>query len=650
MYIKEFQINNFRGYRNFTILSNKNSNVITGVNNSGKTTILEAISLWNEIISILLKIAKRKDDSCNLRNGDYRIGNKSVNYLDYRQINSVRGFGYKDLFFNLDTELQISLTAKIQVNVTTEIEIGFVIHKASGSNYNVYLSNHDVFDFTQFNTLFTNLPESIGCYFSSPVATIAAFEEFETIPKIKEAVKARESSKYFRNRLFELSKRENFSDFKQDLSQILYNTPNQIDFIIKGDKSKDVNISIEVNLKSSSYKNISLLGSGTIQIIEILLHVYDIRRQLNIILLDEPDSHIHRDIQKRLLKYLNNTGVQIFLTTHNESLIRSANPNDLFFVDESVSNESATIIKPIGQERLPARKIGIEASHHSKLINLIGSESSLDILNALEADKVLFVEGVDDSEYIQQLCNLKDITKECVYWSFGGIDNLISRINNYKEFFNSLGCNQSIWDKCSIIVDADFLTDQQKANLNTQLRNKLGIPVFIWNSYTIESTILTDIPKLINIISTICIAQEVTKTPQEISDCVRNKYLELIAAKKDDIESSEEFSKRVTGQLEARINNLDNNLSISRRRVFEEVTVPNLFNHFRLFSNSKFDAEIVDHITNKDDIEEFLDKILLDLSIHRNEEFENNFSFILSHLSNSTINNEWERLVNFINE
>ena len=46
-----------------------------------------------------------------------------------------------------------------------------------------------------------------------------------------------------------------------------------------------------------------------------MLAVHAKRRDLNVVLLDEPDSHIHRDIQRRLVQKLvehtNNT--QVFL-------------------------------------------------------------------------------------------------------------------------------------------------------------------------------------------------------------------------------------------------------------------------------------------------------------------------------------------------
>ena len=648
MHLKEFYIDNFRGYRKFKIKSNHNINILTGVNNSGKTTILEAISLWNEIFNHLITKARRSDQNLGIRSGDFRFGKKGQNYIDYREINSVRSFGYKDLFYNLNTSAAIKVSALVVLPNKEEINIGFIMKEANGANYNVYLNDHDQFDFIKFNNAFTGLPESVGCYFSTPVATISSYEEFAIAPKIKDGIKIRQSSIYFRNRLFNLYNSDEFAQFKKNLSNVLYNENDCIDFKINGDKSKDIYISIEVNIKSTGYRNISLLGSGTIQIIEILLHLHENRKALNIILLDEPDSHIHRDIQRRLLKHLKNSGVQVFLTTHNESLIRSAKPDSLFFIDDTVSNNSLTEFIPIGQKRLPQRKIGIASSHHSKLINQIGSETSLDILNALESEKILFVEGVDDSQYIQKLMEINNIEKDCVFWSFGGLDKLLSKIKHYKEFFRSLGSNRPIWEKCSIIIDADFMTDQQKNNLKAKLEEKLGLQVFIWKSYTIESTVLSDVNLLERLIALKCTNQDVTVETTEIIEIIRNNIDSKKNEKLQMLNEEEDLSKRILGQMEARISNLDSNLNISQSSIFEDVRLPHLFNHFRLYSSQKLAANEVSHICNKDDVEDILEKIYDDLGLEKNEEFENHFSAVLDIVEITSLNREWSSLLQFI--
>jgi AAA15 family ATPase/GTPase len=606
MHLKEFYINNFRGYRKFRLIAQKNTNILTGVNNSGKTTILEAISLWNEIFNYLIVKAQRGDNQNGIKQGDFRFGKKGQNYFDYRSINSVRSFGYSDIFFKLDTKVTIEISAIITLPNDDNIEIGFIMKEANGNNYNVFLKNHDSFNFRLFNDHFPNLPSSIGCYFSSPVATISSYEEFALKPKIREGIKTRESFLYFRNRLYDVASGVNFDKFKTKLSNILYNDANSLEFRIRGDKSIDINISVDVNLKNSGFKNISLLGSGTIQIIEILLHVFESKKELNIILLDEPDSHIHRDIQKRLLKELTLSDTQVFLTTHNESLIRSANPKNIFFIDETVSNINATEIKPIGQTRLTQRLTGISTSYHSKIINKIGSETSLDILNAIEADKILFVEGVDDSEYIQKILDINKCNKECVFWSFGGLDKLISKIKHYQDFFEGLGCNQSLWDKCSIIIDADHMTNIQKDTLKRSLSEKLSLPVFIWSSYTIESTLVTEKPILEQLVLKLCAKNHITKSIEEISLAIDNSIQLIIDNKLDLLNNNEDFGKKIIGQIKARLDNLNSQLRITKVFTGNEI---NLYNHYRLFAVSQLNINRIDHICNKKDIESLLNNI-----------------------------------------
>lgn len=644
MYFKELYIDNFKGYRKFKIKVDENINILTGLNNSGKTTILEAISLWSEIFNYLLTKTSRSYELLDLSSGEYRFGQKSNNYFDYRKINSVRSFGYDDIFFNLDSTKVIKISALIQLSPHDDIKIGFILIKATGNNYNVYLENHDSFDFRKFNDKFPKLPDSLGCFFSSPVATISNNEEFSLRPKIKEGIKTRESVNYFRNRLYNLYTGDNFDEFKRKLSLILYNVENCIQFNFSGDRSVDINILITININNKGFRDISLLGSGTIQIIEILLHVFESKTDLNLILLDEPDSHIHRDIQKRLLNQLKESDVQVFLTTHNESLIRSADPKNIFFIDETVSDDNETIFIPIGEIPLAPRRTGISSSHHSSVINKIGSETSLDILNALEADKILFVEGTDDAEYIQKIMENTYCDKKCVFWSFGGIDKLISKVKHYREFFEGIGSSEPIWDKCAVIVDADFMTDSQKNTLKNELNSKLSIPIFIWKSYTIESSIFTNKNILIDSIKRISDIKNNSKTQQQVDTSVTYHFNQMKNEKillLDDLT----YSTRISGQLDSRANNLLNSLNINN---IYGVARTMTLTHYIHFAKEQLNMDRIDHIANKDDVEKILECIYNDLSLVKESGYLNYFSEILNINDTSILYQEWNNLKTFI--
>jgi hypothetical protein len=106
------------------------------------------------------------------------------------------------------------------------------------------------------------------------------------------------------------------------MNTILTDSVGDIKFEFVGQENVDVGLQVKVTLGPGDVpKEISLLGSGTLQIIGILLNYFDKPTDLNLILLDVPN--IHRDIQNRLLraliKFTNNT--QVFITSHNESLI-----------------------------------------------------------------------------------------------------------------------------------------------------------------------------------------------------------------------------------------------------------------------------------------------------------------------------------------
>ena len=174
----------------------------------------------------------------------------------------------------------------------------------------------------------------------------------------------------------------------------------------------------------------------------------------------------------------------------------------------------------------------------------------------LEADKIIFVEGADDSEYIQEILTINNCDKECVYWSFGGLDKLINKIKHYKEFFDGLGCNQSIWDKSLIIIDADFMTDIQKEALKKSLSSQLDIPVFVWNSYTVESSLLRNKVDLSRIIENICGKKNINKTIDEIRIVIDNSFTKMKEVKIKSINESEVYGKRITGQLQGRVKKL----------------------------------------------------------------------------------------------
>ena len=377
MHISEFHVVNFKLFKDVKVLFHPELCVFTGVNNSGKTTLLEALALWHECFTKLIRPAQ--GSTGNYQRGQYVLGNTQIKYFPFEQINSVRCPNFEDMFHQRNRKNRIELSA-IFNNNSTLIEVRFIISE-SGMNYKIELANFTKYNFLEFNLFFTKFPNPVGFFYASPIAAIQQIEAFSTQPQVSEAIVNRVSASVLRNRLYALYRHNDpsiFQRFLDDLSFVLYDNRQKIEMFTTSDIQKDTRVVINVRLHArDTEKDIALLGSGTIQIIEILLNLYhtnSVDKDMNIILLDEPDSHIHRDIQSRLLKVLTkfSKGNQIFITTHNEALIRSADISNLFHL-ESKSVGSYERLATHHLQKIQPRFKGIYPNTLKPIISELGS-------------------------------------------------------------------------------------------------------------------------------------------------------------------------------------------------------------------------------------------------------------------------------------
>jgi AAA15 family ATPase/GTPase len=495
MYIQSFRLVNFKTFKNSVFHLNEDINLITGLNNSGKTTLLEGLALWHELFSKMIEQqgrSKKKREGVNV--GDYFIGQVPW-YFSHHDIECVRITNQNELFYNLDDSQGIEIDATI-INTTNDVlNIGFRINYSKGNRLSIQLIKH--LDVILFNRFFSGyFPKPINQIYASPVAFIRKIESFETNPRIQRLVSERESAVVLRNRLYNLRSRGNadWENYENDLSFVLTGQSGQVSFEFWGDKNNDVDIIVRVNVGVKRIMTeLSQMGSGTVQIIEILLAIYERKAALTLVLLDEPDSHIHRDIQKRLLQTLSerSSGNQIVLTSHNESLIRSTPPSQVFHVIGAEQSEYYPIIhgyKPKAGGR------GFKATPQLKVLQSLGYESTLDFLNAVEADFIFIVEGTTDAHFIDYIINNKYNNKKirAMYWTCGSLSTLFSRIDSYRELFTAIKNKRTLWEKSILVFDKDFITEAQRKKLAARIQKDYKIKTHIWNSRTFEATLLSE--------------------------------------------------------------------------------------------------------------------------------------------------------------
>jgi len=515
MHIQTIQIKNFKAFQDVTINLNSDVNIFTGKNNSGKTTILEAVALWHECFNKLIN--QEGQTTINTfweEESDSKTATiNSRKYFLLNEINSIRSANFVDIFHQQERNNKIEIQAFLK-HEKINLEIGFEI-SFLGLSYSIRLLNVKSYDlqgletnFIGFGNIFVNFPFPIGLYYASPVSTIRQQEKFVTNPQILESVQFRQSVSVIRNRLYSLYRNQQdlslYQNFLTDLAYILFDHQQKIEFYINSDIRQDTRVIVDFKIHPrDTEKDIALLGSGTLQVIEILLNLYSPEQNtdFNLILLDEPDSHIHYDIQKRLLIILSKFSQQrnqLLITTHNEALIRHSDLHHLFHL-ENTANHVYHSLNNAELQNLDSRFKGIYPMATNPIISSLGNTNSLDFINAIEADCLIFVEGQDDARAIYLLLQKGSSprnTKKYVFWVLNGISHVFKEILSYKTVFSAIKNDKTLWEKSFLIIDRDFLSDEHCQTIKEQMQEKLGLETYITEAYTLEATLLNDLTKL----------------------------------------------------------------------------------------------------------------------------------------------------------
>lgn len=139
-------------------------------------------------------------------------------------------------------------------------------------------------------------------------------------------------------------------------------------------------------------RDIITQGSGYLQWLSIFCILYT--SEIDVVLLDEPDAHLHASLQSELFKHLNDAvsteeHKQIFVSTHSVEMIKEAPLSNIFSMDNRkyLSQESArvAVLHGIGSEYFPKidllekykQLIFVENESDQKMLTIWGEKCGL---------------------------------------------------------------------------------------------------------------------------------------------------------------------------------------------------------------------------------------------------------------------------------
>jgi len=188
------------------------------------------------------------------------------------------------------------------------------------------------------------------------------------------------------------------------------------------------------------------LGTGIHEVIILASAATTLRNQ--IVCIEEPELHMHPELQKKLIDYLDKeTTNQYFITTHSASILDKPNAS-IFHV---AMNEGVSIVTPVSS---PTQRFSVCVD--------LGYRAS----DLVQANCIIWVEGPSDRIYLKWWINSLDPTLiEGVHYSimfYGGrlLSHLTANDPEVEEFISLRRLNRNI----SIIMDSDRKKKQKDIN------------------------------------------------------------------------------------------------------------------------------------------------------------------------------------------
>ena len=445
MEIDKVRIRNFKRISSIDI-ELSDINYIVGGNNSGKSSILQAIHMAVGLGQLAAEYQQQVIAESELRycpTGDFpSLGNKAP--YENRKDGS-RG----KVWFHGKSDDNEDASYRIEM------------YKARNFN-NVGVDRGGVYQGFGQHIVDTTRLFSV---FVPGLAGIPHFEEMQNYAAVFRKAAGGEANLVFRNILRLLEDKKMIDLLEELLKPIV----GPVKFRIAFNEKTDLHVQVYISLKSghheSSYVPVDMAGTGVLQITQIIAYVLLFRPKL--LLIDEPDSHLHPSRQSVLStvfdRISNEFECKIIVSTHSRHLI-------------SAAPENASI--------LWIKKGKLQKDADVTLTTMLMDLGALDEIDAAGTD-ILFCTEDAKKKSLRQALDKIETEKDIKVISYNGVTNASSA-----EILAEAGALFATSPAVIVHRDRDFLTDEEITRWGEPFENK-GIKVFCPNLQDVESYFVT---------------------------------------------------------------------------------------------------------------------------------------------------------------
>lgn len=355
--LTKLTIKNFKRFRHETVVNLEPITVLLGGNNSGKSTVLQALSIFQYCMEVT---RKRK-------NGGFTLDTKTIGPEDFGALPVTAS---TDLWPDSKPTGAIHIEATFSNNATICFEI-----KVSFNRFGITPSVHGDTGKLIEETKIRYVPIHSG---------LSLREEFLLAPARADRLRELQHGSVIRNLLWDL--KENDKERWRKLKGILERLYPAANLDVTFDREVDRFI-------TSEYKDnvlgrgldVVVSGTGFQQVLQIFAGV--LSQGSTIVLMDEPDAHLHARLQVEMMRIFGDLveedGLQFVLASHSPHLISAAPPGSLRAMIDGKAHPFAT------------------EPEQMDLLDSLGAFDRMEIVPLLRTKSVVFVENRDDRNYLE---------------------------------------------------------------------------------------------------------------------------------------------------------------------------------------------------------------------------------------------------------
>lgn len=316
MKLRNVSVKNFKALDEVS-LSLQDFNVIVGPNGSGKSSVLQALH-WI--------IQSARNPSVDTNKDPESGSTLSLNDAIYMPSPDYKNAGHDGIYGNFKDakRLDVTLRAEEEDEGGDKLEAKLWLKAARNEGLSVHVPSNN-----QLSAALRDRNREFSAYIPG-LAGIPLSEERRAKSIVLRQAAAGDANTVLRNVLWLLKQIEvNSNNNERPLSELQDRVSKAIrktEFKISFDDDKDYSISVEFKTSEmADWRSLELAGIGFLQAIQIFAYIVLFNPRL--LLIDEPDSHLHPDAQGRLVREIaqaaHDHGCQVIMTTHSPSVVRA---------------------------------------------------------------------------------------------------------------------------------------------------------------------------------------------------------------------------------------------------------------------------------------------------------------------------------------